>query len=170
MTIRLICPAPPGTMHGNRVTALRWARVLRGFGHRAVIAQQWGGERCDVLVALHARRSSDAAIAFHDAHPDRPLIIALTGTDVYHDIHHDPRARQVLDFATRVTVLQPLAILQLPEHIRERARVIYQSVAPTTGRAGLSGGHFDVCVAGHLRQVKDPFRAAAASRLLPESS
>jgi hypothetical protein len=58
----------------------------------------------------------------------------------------------------------------LPEHIRERAHVIYQSVARTTRRARPSRDHFDVCVAGHLRQVKDPFRAAAASRLLPESS
>src|SRR5262249_27420766 len=29
---------------------------------------------------------------------------------------------------------------------------------------------FDVCVVGHLRPVKDPFRAAMASRKLPESS
>ena len=122
------------------------------------------------MVELHARRSADAAIGFHDAHSDSPHIVALTVTDVYHDIHHDQRARQVLDFTTRVTVLQPLAIQQLPERIRERARVIYQSVVPTTSRTRPSSDHFDVCVVGHLRQVKDPFRAAAASRLLPESS
>jgi glycosyltransferase involved in cell wall biosynthesis len=29
---------------------------------------------------------------------------------------------------------------------------------------------FDVCVLGHLREVKDPFRTALASRLLPASS
>jgi glycosyltransferase involved in cell wall biosynthesis len=31
-------------------------------------------------------------------------------------------------------------------------------------------GAFDVCVLGHLRPVKDPFRAAAAARLLPDTS
>jgi glycosyltransferase involved in cell wall biosynthesis len=31
-------------------------------------------------------------------------------------------------------------------------------------------GTFDVCVIGHLRPVKDPFRTAMAARLLPTSS
>jgi glycosyltransferase involved in cell wall biosynthesis len=31
-------------------------------------------------------------------------------------------------------------------------------------------GAFEVCVLGHLREVKDPFRAAAAARLLPPGS
>ena len=170
MIIRLICPAPPGSLSGNRVTAIRWKRILHGLGHRAIIAQRWNGEPCHMLVALHARRSAESAIAFARACPDRPLIVALTGTDVYQDIHQDACAREVLALATRLTVLQPLAIEQLPASHRERARVIYQSVEPTSPRPPRSLVRFDVCVAGHLRKVKDPFRAAAASRLLPASS
>lgn len=152
------------------MTALRWAKLLRNLGQSTSIAERWNGEQCDVLIAIHARRSADAAIGFHEAHPDRPLIVALTGTDVYHDIHHDRRARQVLELATRLTVLQPLATNQLPRNIRDRARVIYQSVERSKFVPRSSRDHFDVCVAGHLRKVKDPFRAAAASRLLPQSS
>jgi putative glycosyltransferase (TIGR04348 family) len=171
MNILLITPAPPGSRKGNRITAQRWARLLRQLGHRVTIRQEYQAQRCDLLVALHARRSAAAVHAFHRAHPERPLVIALTGTDLYNDIHTEPAARQVLELASRLIVLQPQGIAELPPHLRERARVIYQSVevspnSPPLLRPGL----FEVCVLGHLRPVKDPFRTALASRLLPASS
>jgi len=51
--------------------------------------------------------------------------------------------------------------------------VIYQSVAANSRYiAGRAGAHrtFDVCVIGHLRSVKDPFRTALAVRRLPRDS
>jgi glycosyltransferase involved in cell wall biosynthesis len=48
--------------------------------------------------------------------------------------------------------------------------VIYQSVTPTPGNPTPPERTFDVCVLGHLREVKDPFRAALAARLLPVES
>ena len=62
MQIRIICPAPPGSLYGNRVTAMRWARLLKELGHRVVIAADYLNERCDLLIALHARRSAGAAV------------------------------------------------------------------------------------------------------------
>lgn len=170
MTVCLITPAAPGSTHGNRVTALRWQQILRGLGHRVTISQQWDGRRCDLLVALHARRSAGAAFDYRRTHSDGPLVIALTGTDVYHDIHHDARAREVLELADRLVALQPLAIEELPEHLRSRARVIHQSVSPASGAPKPREDSFDVCVAAHLRAVKDPFRTALAVRLLPGES
>src|SRR5213079_2156166 len=82
MRIRLACPAPPQSLKGNRVTAVRWARLLRGLGHRVTIGQDYDGTRCDVLVALHARKSYEAVRAYRDLHPDGPLVVALTGTDL----------------------------------------------------------------------------------------
>ena len=171
MRIQIICPAPRGTLHGNRVTALRWARILRDLGHRVSIAQYYEGGPCELLIALHAQRSADAVFRFCDCYPNQPVVIALTGTDLYRDIHRDRRAQRVLELATRLTVFQPLALKELPVHLRGKALVIYQSMKKTRKRSvSRQTDFFDVCVVGHLRKVKDPFRTAHASRRLPASS
>jgi putative glycosyltransferase (TIGR04348 family) len=166
----LVTPAPAHSRKGNRVTALRWARLLRELGHRVTVAQRYDGQRCDLLVALHAGRSAAAVARFRADHPDRPLVVALTGTDLYGDIHTSADARRSLELASRLVVLQPLGVEQLPEHLRRKARVIYQSVPPPTFRARRRADRFEVCVLGHLRPVKDPFRTAQAARLLQPSS
>lgn len=168
--IELICPAPAGSLHGNRTTAERWARLLRSLGHRVSISETYEGERCDVLVALHARRSAEALFKYRCSNPDKPALLALTGTDLYYDIRRSPRAQQALEAATRLIVLQPLAVSELSPHLRAKARVIYQSAERTRPQAARNETYFDVCVAGHLRRVKDPFRTAYASRRLPSSS
>jgi putative glycosyltransferase (TIGR04348 family) len=170
MKICLITPAAGGTRHGNRITALRWARILRELGHRVVLEQQYEGGSGDLMIALHARKSFPSAERFHREHPDRPLVVVLTGTDVYQDLPHSPEAWQSLEWATRIIALQSMAPLQLPSHLRERARVIYQSATASNHREPPRKSAFEVCVLGHLRPVKDPFRAAEAARLLPASS
>jgi putative glycosyltransferase (TIGR04348 family) len=173
MKIVIITPAPAGSRKGNRITARRWASLLRSLGHRVDVRVEYRNERCDLLIALHARRSADAVQAFHRVHPERPIVIALTGTDLYEDIHTDSSAQKSLELASRLVLLQPLGIEELPPHLRARARVIYQSVevSPSARSSQARGrGFFDVCVLGHLRPVKDPFRTALASRLLPPSS
>src|SRR6185503_866837 len=99
-----------------------------------------------------------------------PLVVALTGTDLYRDLPGSIRARQVLEWAWRIVVLQRLAIDELPQALRARARVIHQSARAAGRRPARRKGAFEVCVLAHLRAVKDPFRAAEASRLLPPSS
>jgi putative glycosyltransferase (TIGR04348 family) len=170
MRIGLVTPAPPGSRKGNRVTAQRWARLLRDLGHRVFIKQEYQGGRYDVLVALHAIRSFPSLERFHTARPDAPTILALTGTDLYGEIHTNPIADRALEMASRLIVLQPLGIEELPEPVRGKARVVFQSV-PTPARLPTPRtGTFDVCVMGHLRPVKDPFRTAHAAWLLPASS
>jgi putative glycosyltransferase (TIGR04348 family) len=170
MKIVLVTPAPPGSRKGNRVTALRWARHLRKLGHRVAVREQYGGERCDVLVALHARRSAAAVEAYRGAHPEGPVVVALTGTDLYEDIRTDPAARRSLELSSRLVLLQPLGVEELPQGLRDKARVIYQSAEAPRPAPRRRAGLFEVCVLGHLRPVKDPFRTARASRLLPPSS
>lgn len=170
MHVRMICPAPPRSLYGNRVSALRWAAMLRKLGHRVTIAQRWEGEACDLMLALHASRSAEAALAFRERHPEKPLVVALTGTDLYRDLPRDPKAQRVIEIADRLVALQPLAARELPPRLRRKMRVIYQSVPRVGRRARRAGPFFDVCVVGHLREVKDPFLAARASRLLPASS
>jgi putative glycosyltransferase (TIGR04348 family) len=187
MRIAIVTPAPPDSRYGNRITAVRWAKILRRLGYRVSILQTYDGKPYDLLVALHARKSHPSIVNFRRQNPTAPVIVALTGTDLYRDIRTSRMTRVSLDIATRIVVLQPKAIEELRPSLREKTRVIYQSVedrsplAVTRGRSARtkgnklaaskrSNGSFDVCVIGHLRAVKDPFRTAMAARLLPDSS
>lgn len=170
MKICLVTPAPTYSRKGNRVTALRWARILRELGHRVIIAEEYQGKRCDVLVALHARRSHTSIARFRREHPELPLILALTGTDLYGDIHTDASAQESLEMADHFILLQPAGIEELSEHLRHKAWVIYQSITAPPGRFSPKKSVFELCVLGHLRPVKDPFRTAIAARQLPPSS
>jgi putative glycosyltransferase (TIGR04348 family) len=170
MKITLVTPASPGSRKGNRVTALRWAGQLRQLGHRVALRQQYGGEPCDLLIALHARRSAAAVQAYRAAYPEGPLVVVLTGTDLYEEIRTDPTARRVLELSSRLVVLQPLGVEELPPGLRDRARVIIQSAEVPKVAPRRRSKTFDVCVLGHLRPVKDPLRTAEAARLLPPLS
>jgi putative glycosyltransferase (TIGR04348 family) len=131
-----------------------------------------------LFVALHARKSHPSVINFRRDNPQIPIIIALTGTDLYRDIETSPQARESLNVATKIIALQPKAIEKLRPGWQKKARVIYQSVENMASRSTSNNstktrarnGSFDVCVIGHLRAVKDPFRTAVAARLLPDSS
>ncbi len=175
MKIGIVTPAPPRTHYGNRMTALRWTRILRACGHRVTLAQSYAGEPYDVLIALHARRSYPAIRHFHQRYPDRPLVVALTGTDLYRDLPRSRHAQKSLELAARLVTLQAKALEELHPAHRKKASVIHQSacIAPRNSNqrreAGLNGS-FDVCVIGHLRPVKDPFRPALAARRLPAAS
>jgi putative glycosyltransferase (TIGR04348 family) len=168
--ICLVTPAPPGSLKGNRITALRWARILRNLGQRVRIAEEYHGQRCDLLVALHALRSAASVERYRSDCPDAPLVVALTGTDLYGSLQTHAAARRSVDLATRLIVLQPLGVAELPEAARCRVRVIYQSVPTPRHRPAPRPDCFEVCVLGHLRPVKDPFRTAWAARLLPPTS
>jgi putative glycosyltransferase (TIGR04348 family) len=170
MNIIIITPAPPGTRKGNRVTALRWGRLLRQLGHRVAIRHDYSGQCCDLLIVLHARRSFSALEQARSVAPDRPRIVALTGTDLYDELNRDPKVQQSLALAWRIVVLQPLAVQGLPRRFRSKTRVIHQSSPRPRVRTAADRRVFQVCVLGHLRPVKDPFRTALAARLLPAVS
>ena len=181
MRIGIVTPAPPDSRYGNRITAVRWAKILRRLGNRVSILQAYDGKPYDLLVALHARRSHSSIVSFRRHNPEAPVIVALTGTDLYRDIPTNHLARKSLEIATRIVVLQPKAIDELRPSLQDKTRVIYQSVegarkpaaktrARKPERRERFSGNFDVCVIGHLRPVKDPFRTAMAARLLPRSS
>ena len=170
MRILIVTPVPPQSRKGNRITAARWMRLLRELGHSATIAQQYDRQRCDLLIALHAQRSARSIRQFHDQHPHAPLIVALTGTDLYRDIQHSDVAVHSLKLATHLVLLQPDGIQSLPPTVRSKSRVIYQSVRPMAKHPRPLAKHWEVSVIGHLRPVKDPFRAAMAARRLAAES
>ena len=170
LRIQIVGPAAPGSRTGNRVTAQRWQKVLRRLGHNVRVTTGYDGRDADVLIALHARKSARAVREFRKAHPKRPLIVALTGTDLYRDLPKSRPALRSLELADRLVLLQPAGRAALPREARRKARVIYQSVEPPERRRAPLPNAFEVCVIGHLRTVKDPFRTALAARCLPDSS
>ncbi len=159
MRIALVTPAGAGTRNGNRHTALRWAAFLRRAGHRVDVSVQWTPDsRVDAMLALHARRSYPSIKTFSS---DKLLVVALTGTDVYRDIHESAEARESLELADRLIVLQPKAIAELPQNLGEKVHVVVQSSATRLRHAPVKG-KFRVSVIGHLRAEKDPMRTLAA--------
>ena len=168
--IALVTPSGPTRRTGNRISGGRWARILRASGHRVTALDQYDRERCDLLIALHARRSHPSIRQFRELHPDKPLIVVLTGTDLYRDIHVDEDSRESLRLATRLVVLQRKGLDELAPELHEKTRVIYQSASPYPGRPGDRNRQFTVAAVGHMRPEKDPFRTAMAVRSLPSSS
>jgi len=165
--ISIVTPAAAGSRSGNRRTAQRWAALLRALGHRVALGTEWDGRACDLLIALHARRSHASVARFRAAYPRAPLALMLTGTDLYRDLPASAEAGRSLELADRLVVLQDEARRALPARLRAKTRVIYQS-ADTALRAAPPRGRLRVLVSGHLREEKDPFRAAAALAHLRE--
>ncbi|QOY96145.1 TIGR04348 family glycosyltransferase [Massilia sp. UMI-21] len=166
--ILIVSPATARENNGNWQTASRWARFLRS-AYRVDVAGDWTrpDQAPDLMIALHARRSAAALAAFTHAHPDRPSVLVLTGTDLYRDIAKDPQARASLERADALVLLQPAGLALLPPRLHPKARVIYQS-APSL-RAHVRGAaprHADICMIGHLRDEKDPLTYLHAAALV----
>jgi putative glycosyltransferase (TIGR04348 family) len=169
MRIALITPYLASARNGNAHTALRWVRCLRAAGHRVSMALDWDGRDAELMIALHARRSAASIRRFAEAQPERPLIVVLTGTDLYRDICSDTEAQRSLQLASHLVVLQEGGLDELAPELQAKARVIYQS-APALRPAARAQRRFEVCVVAHLREEKDPLRAAYAAALLPADS
>ncbi|MGB5457528.1 MAG: selenoneine biosynthesis selenosugar synthase SenB [Gammaproteobacteria bacterium] len=170
MHIILITPAPPLSRAGNRATASRWATILRALGHRVEIATAYAGQEADLMIALHAWRSAESIRRFSDAFQDRPLIVAITGTDAYRFIHsHPDTTLQSIHRADYLVGLHDLIGNTLPQNQRHKLFVIHQSAEPIGEREPYKR-YFHVSVMGHLRDEKDPMRPAMAVRKLPASS
>ncbi|MGB5736815.1 MAG: selenoneine biosynthesis selenosugar synthase SenB [Thiohalocapsa sp.] len=170
-SISLITPAKKQSRAGNRTTAVRWARILRSLGHQVRVAVDYEGEQADLMVALHAWRSAASIRAFREKYPQAPLVVALTGTDIYRFLRTDPDLTlRSLALADVLVCLHDLVHQTIPERFAHKLQVIYQSAEPLSRPREPSRRFFDVCVIGHLREEKDPLRAALAVRDLPPTS
>lgn len=172
-TVAIISPALRKANNGNWQTAQRWYRFLQR-DYDVTLAAEWPGEgqgspQPACLIALHARRSADSIARFAQAYPDSPLVVVLTGTDLYRDIRDDASARRSLELASHLVVLQDEGPAELTDRQRARCRVIYQS-APACAPAPASQDAFDVVLVGHMRAEKDPLTPMRALSLLPDDS
>lgn len=141
------------------------------LGHRVRIAADYDGAPADLMVAVHAWRSAGAIATFKSRYPDRPVVLQLSGTDIYGYMTSDPGPTlRSMDLADRLVALNDLAWRVVPKRLRPRLQVIHQSAEPPSEPRRPSPRGVLVSVIGHLRDVKDPLRAAEAVRLLPADS
>lgn len=170
MHILIVTPASYDSTKGNRITAIRWATIIRNLGHDVTVGMEYVPGDYDALIALHARKSRRAIMRFKGRHSDRPIVVAMTGTDLHLDLERTEDIKETLQWAKQIILLEPEGAKLLGRKFRKKIRVIYQSAIPETRKPKQLKRWFEVSVLGHLRDVKDPFRIAAASRLLPETS
>lgn len=162
--IALITPALAAANNGNWQTARRWARLLAG-DYEVLLAQGWTGEPADLMLALHARRSAPSIAAWAATAPRRPLVVVLTGTDLYRDLLVDDAVERSLAAADRVVVLHEGAPDDVPAAYRAKCVVCFQS---TGARRALTKTrrHLRALMVGHLRAEKDPRTYFGAVRRL----
>jgi putative glycosyltransferase (TIGR04348 family) len=168
-SVVIISPALQDANNGNWQTAQRWAQMLSKQHHvRIIKVWQPDDALCqsdEVMIALHARRSAASIAAWQQLRGSSSLIVALTGTDLYRDIHTDTQAQHSLDAAGQLIVLQELGIQSLPERHRSKTQIVFQS---TTSRKTLpkTAKHLNAVMVGHLRDEKMPQTLFEAARLL----
>jgi putative glycosyltransferase (TIGR04348 family) len=135
------------------------------------VAEAYDGAGADMMVALHAWRSADSICRFREAFPQRPLIVALTGTDIYRfQESHPDTTLHSMALADRLVCLHDRVVADIPTRFGSKLTVVPQSAAPLTKPRKTSVRNFDICVIGHLREEKDPLRAAYAARGMPPAS
>jgi putative glycosyltransferase (TIGR04348 family) len=169
MKIAITVPPSAVPRSGNRHTAARWRDFLRDLGHRVRVETEWNCGNDDLLLALHARKSYPSIHRFRQARPNAPLVVALTGTDLYRDIRKFADARRSLEMATRLAVLQEAGLKELRPALRRKTSIVYQS-SDVQLRHAPCKSRFRIAVLGHLRSEKDPFRAVRALRHVDRSA
>ncbi len=163
----IVSPALSDTNNGNWQTAKRWAALLKPH-YRIRIVQHWPDAAApsgDIMVALHARRSAPSVAAWAAQRGAKGLVVVLTGTDLYRDIHTDADAQASLAAAARLLVLQPMGVAELPAQHRAKTHVVLQS---STSRRTLikTSQHLRAVMVGHLRDEKSPQTLFASAQLL----
>ena len=166
----IVTPGVDWVATGNRFSAETFGSIISALGHRVTTAGQWASEsEADVLVALHAVKSHESIRRFRDLHSNKPIILVLTGTDIYPDLNDI--GLESVNAADRLVCLQDKALEKIPEEHLSKARVIRHSATGLIGtQPERSSDPFEICVVGHLRDVKDPMRAAYATHRLPAES
>lgn len=150
----IVTPGTRAANNGNWRTARRWAGFLAGIA-RPIVQSEWRGEPADIAIALHAKRSATSIARLRDERPGVPLVLVLSGTDLYRDLPASPEAAHSLALADRIVALQADALAHVPPEHRGKCEVIHQS-STRLAAARKRRGRLDCVAVGHLREEKDP--------------
>lgn len=170
LKVAIASPASHKENNGNWQTARRWSQFLED-AYEVSVVREWTASTPApaLLIALHARRSAASVAAAAAA--GIPVVLVLTGTDLYRDIAVDRSAQRSLELADRLVLLQPAGLRRLPPHLHGRTRVIFQS-APGLAPHQFPGNRkfHDIGMVGHLRAEKDPLTFIHAASLVTAPS
>jgi glycosyltransferase involved in cell wall biosynthesis len=164
--ILIVSPASARENNGNWQTASRWMRFLaaRATRHdRAGLGRRPGGARpADRPARAPLRRGAGR---LRQAHPGRPSLLVLTGTDLYRDIHQDagPRAPR-WPSPPPWSCCSRAAWTNWRRGARQGPRDL--PVGPALRRPAPHAGSCDVAMIGHLRDEKDPLTFMRAAALV----
>lgn len=121
---------------------------------------------CELLVAVHAVKSSSSVLAHFAAHPAQRRVVLLAGTDVYPTFQPTTSTLAALRAADAIVTLQPLAQQVLDAELRCKARTIVQSATAVAGERPKD--RFAVAVLAHLRAIKAPLLPFQALAHVPK--
>jgi putative glycosyltransferase (TIGR04348 family) len=128
----------------------------------------YGKEATLVMVALNAVKCYREIALFRSCFPGQKVVVAVTGTDQNEE---EPVAlMKSLTLVDDIIVLQEEAKAKLPQNLQAKTRVVLQGAEASEKLVKRQQDGIQICVVGHLRAVKDPLRAAMATRLLPAGS
>lgn len=150
----IVTPGTRQANNGNWRTARRWAGFLAGIA-KPIVQSEWRGEPADIAIALHAKRSAASVARLREEAPGVPLVLVLSGTDLYRDLPRSPEAARSLALADRIVALQADALAHVPAEHLGKCEVIHQS-SPALSPARKREGRLDCVAVGHLREEKDP--------------
>jgi len=165
-TLCLVTPALANANNGNWQTAARWARMLSA-DYRVRLLKDWDGRPDDAMIALHARRSAESIAQWSRQLVRRPLVVVLTGTDLYRDLASHAAAQHSIELADRLVVLNECAPQDVPAPYRDKTVVCFQSCSSWRALAK-TPRRLRALMVGHLRDEKDPATYFAAARRLAQ--
>lgn len=154
--ILIVTPFLADANNGNWRTAQRWQKLLTPQ-YRPIVTSDATAipDRPALAIVLHARRGHESLLQLRERFPQLPLMLVLTGTDLYGDMARSAEAQESLNMADAVIVLQEDAIRFVPSAARRKTHVVFQS-APSLVPAAKPQGRLDCVVVGHLRAEKSP--------------
>lgn len=170
MNVLILYPNNKNAITGNLCSALQYQKILQHLGHSVEVSSEYNGQRSEVLIVINAAKKNSDIRKFKVNNSNSKIVSVLSGTDIY----PDPSKVTIdsMEQSNALVVLQPDALLKVPESYKEKTFLIYQSVDPIVNVASPvdCNTEFRVTLIANIRSVKDPLVAPNACKLLSISS
>jgi glycosyltransferase involved in cell wall biosynthesis len=170
MNVLIVYPETENAVTGNLCSAGQYENILTDLGHNVTLSEKFEGQRAELLIAINAQKKNRDIVQFAESYPDSKIVVVLSGTDIY------PEPSEIsfhsMQLAHSIIALQHKGVKKVPDKMKEKVHVIIQSVVNNGATLGMQSDRkgFDVALVSNLRQVKDPFLAAEASKMMPQES